>query len=114
MVTAGPGAGKTRILSHRYCFILLTDDSISLPQILTLTFTEKAAEEMKTRIYQMLNQLERDLRDSQDNDLWDRIREAKEQFHRNRISTIHSFCAGLLREHPVESGIDPGDRKSVV
>ena len=46
VVTAGPGAGKTRILSHRYCFILLTDDSISLPQILTLTFTEKAAEEM--------------------------------------------------------------------
>ncbi|MFC1891485.1 UvrD-helicase domain-containing protein [Thermodesulfobacteriota bacterium] len=108
VVTAGPGAGKTRILSHRFCFILLNDDSVSLPQILTLTFTEKAAEEMQARIYEMLNRLERDLKDNPDNTLWERIREAKEQFHKNRISTIHSFCAGLLREHPVESGVDPG------
>ena len=50
VITAGPGAGKTRILSSRFCFILLTDDTVSLPQILTLTFTEKAAEEMKGRI----------------------------------------------------------------
>ena len=50
VVTAGPGAGKTRILSHRFCFILLIDDSVTLPQILSLTFTEKAAEEMKARI----------------------------------------------------------------
>jgi ATP-dependent exoDNAse (exonuclease V) beta subunit len=40
VVTSGPGAGKTRILSHRYCFILLTDASVSIPQILTLTFSD--------------------------------------------------------------------------
>ncbi|UCB49500.1 MAG: UvrD-helicase domain-containing protein [Deltaproteobacteria bacterium] len=110
VVTSGPGAGKTRILSHRFCFILLTDDTVSLPQILTLTFTEKAAEEMKGRIYEMLGQLDRDLhtRPNGDEGLRRKIREAREQFHKNRISTIHSFCANLLREHPVESGIDPG------
>ncbi|MGD8984628.1 MAG: UvrD-helicase domain-containing protein [Desulfobacteraceae bacterium] len=110
VVTSGPGAGKTRILSHRFCFILLTDDTVSLPHILTLTFTEKAAEEMKGRIYEMLGQLDRDLhtRRSGDESLRRKIREAREQFHKNRISTIHSFCANLLRDHPVESGIDPG------
>jgi len=110
VVTSGPGAGKTRILSHRFCFILLTDDTVSLPHILTLTFTEKAAEEMKGRIYEMLGRLDRDLhtREKGGERLRKRIREAREQFHKNRISTIHSFCANLLREHPVESGIDPG------
>jgi ATP-dependent exoDNAse (exonuclease V) beta subunit len=110
VVTSGPGAGKTRILSHRFCFILLTDDTVSLPHILTLTFTEKAAEEMKGRIYEMLGQLDRDhhVRHKGDEHLRKRIREAREQFHKNRISTIHSFCANLLRDHPVESGIDPG------
>ncbi len=107
VVTSGPGAGKTRILSYRFCFILLTDDTVSLPQILTLTFTEKAAEEMKGRIYDMLIRLDRRLSERDDEELRHRIRKAKDQFDKNRISTIHSFCANLLKEHPVESGIDP-------
>ncbi|NLA75867.1 MAG: UvrD-helicase domain-containing protein [Deltaproteobacteria bacterium] len=106
-VTAGPGAGKTRILSLRFCFILLTDPSVNLPQILTLTFTEKAAEEMKGRIYDMLISLGKRFSRQGHDRLRERIRNAKEQFDRNRISTIHSFCANLLREHPVESGVDP-------
>jgi len=110
VVTAGPGSGKTRILSHRFCFILLIDDSVTFPQILTLTFTEKAAEEMKTRIYETISRIEKDLhiRGITEEGLQRRIRETREQFHKNRISTIHSFCANLLREHPVESGVDPG------
>ena len=108
VVTSGPGAGKTKILSNRFCFILLTDHSVSLPHILTLTFTEKAAEEMKDRIYRMMSRIERELNESADDGLLRKIREAREQFNKNRISTIHSFCADLLRENPVESGIDPG------
>jgi ATP-dependent helicase/nuclease subunit A len=108
VVTSGPGAGKTKILSHRYCFILLSDENIFIPQILTLTFTEKAAEEMKTRIYQMLLDLEKDLDKKGDRSLINKIKAAKEDFNKNRISTIHSFCAGLLKEYPVEAGIDPG------
>ena len=108
VITAGPGAGKTRILSHRYCFILLSDDRVSVPEILTLTFTEKAAEEMKGRIYEILTRLEKDLEASGNIILIKRIRKAKDEFYKNRISTIHSFCANLLRENPVESGTDPG------
>ncbi len=107
VVTAGPGAGKTRILSHRFCFILLTDERVTLPQILTLTFTEKAAEEMKGRIYDMLVTLDKRLRDKGNGAIRERIKEAKDQFDKNRISTIHSFCANLLREHPVEAATDP-------
>jgi ATP-dependent helicase/nuclease subunit A len=108
VVTSGPGAGKTRILSHRFCFILLTDYTVSIPQILTLTFTEKASEEMKARIYEMLMSMERKIGKDGDDFMLNRVREARERFHKNRISTIHSFCADLLREHPVEAGIDPG------
>jgi ATP-dependent helicase/nuclease subunit A len=97
VVTSGPGAGKTRILSNRYCFILLTDSSVSVPQILTLTFTEKAAEEMKGRIYKMISRLERELEAGHDENMLQKIREAREKFNKNRISTIHSFCANLLR-----------------
>jgi ATP-dependent helicase/nuclease subunit A len=108
VVTSGPGAGKTQILSHRFCFILLIDDTVSIPQILTLTFTEKASEDMKTRIYEMLTDMEREIGKDGDDFMLKRVREARERFHKNRISTIHSFCADLLREHPVEAGIDPG------
>ena len=110
VVTAGPGAGKTRILSHRFCFILKIDDSVTLSQNLSLTFTEKAAEEMKTRIYEIISRIEKDLhiRGIEEEGLKTRIKEIRERFHKNRISTIHSFCANLLREHPVESGVDPG------
>ena len=108
VVTSGPGAGKTKILSNRFCFILLTDHSVSIPNILTLTFTEKAAEEMKDRIYRMISRIEREYKGGADDRSFLKIREAREQFNKNRISTIHSFCANLLRENPVESGIDPG------
>ena len=112
MVTAGPGAGKTRILSYRYCFLLLMDDRLSVPGILTLTFTEKAAEEMKARIYSMLSQLDQLLKDKPgvEEGVREKIHEAREQFFKNNISTIHAFCADLLRDHPVESGLDPNFR----
>ncbi|MBN1625509.1 MAG: UvrD-helicase domain-containing protein [Deltaproteobacteria bacterium] len=108
VVTSGPGAGKTRILSNRFCFILLTDPSVSLANILTLTFTEKAAEEMKERIYRMIGRIEGEFKGRADDGILLKIRQAREQFNKARISTIHSFCADLLRENPVESNIDAG------
>ena len=108
VVSAGPGAGKTRILSYRFCFIILSDDFVTVPQILTLTFTEKAAEEMKNRIYWILAQIADYLKTNRDSTIKKRILRAMEDFHKNRISTIHSCCANLLREHPIESGVDPG------
>ncbi|UCG99702.1 MAG: UvrD-helicase domain-containing protein [Deltaproteobacteria bacterium] len=110
VVTAGPGAGKTRVLAERFCHIILTNDDVGIGEILALTFTEKAAEEMKARIYtelsRILNELRR--RRGSDSTIIRRLKETLDNFSQNRIGTIHSFCAYLLRHYPVEAGIDPG------
>ena len=110
VITAGPGAGKTRVLTERFCHIILTNDDVSIGEILALTFTEKAAEEMKARIYIQLSHILNDLRRKEDSDskIVRRLKETLDNFSKNRIGTIHSFCAYLLRQYPVEAGIDPG------
>ncbi len=109
-VTAGPGAGKTRVLAERFCHIILTNDEVGIGEILALTFTEKAAEEMKARIYTQLSRIVNELRQREGSDgtIIRRLKEALDNFSQNRIGTIHSFCAYLLRHYPVEAGIDPG------
>ena len=110
VVTAGPGAGKTRVLTERYCHIILTCADVGIGDILALTFTEKAAEEMKARIYVKLSGVVHELerRQGHDSDAARRLKKNLDDFSKNRISTIHSFCAHLLREYPVEAKTDPG------
>jgi len=110
VVTAGPGAGKTRVLTERFCHILLTDDAVGIGEIVAITFTEKAAEEMKARIYVELTRLYHELRreEGEGSTLVRRLKESLDGFSKNRIGTIHSFCSHLLRQYPVEAGIDPG------
>jgi ATP-dependent helicase/nuclease subunit A len=110
VVAAGPGAGKTRVLTERYCYIILTGADVGIGDILALTFTEKAAEEMKARIYVnlsgVLHELER--KKGPNSNGARRLKKNLDEFSKNRISTIHSFCAHLLREYPVEAKTDPG------
>jgi ATP-dependent helicase/nuclease subunit A len=110
VVTAGPGAGKTRVLTERFCHILLTDDEAGIGEIVAITFTEKAAEEMKARIYVELTRIYHELRrkEGEGSPMVRRIKESLDGFSENRIGTIHSFCSHLLRRYPVEAGIDPG------
>lgn len=110
VVTAGPGAGKTRVLTERFCHILLTDDEVGIGEIVAITFTEKAAEEMKARIYIELTRIYHELRreEGEDSAIVRRLKEGLDGFSKNRIGTIHSFCSHLLRQYPVEAGIDPG------
>jgi ATP-dependent helicase/nuclease subunit A len=110
VVSAGPGAGKTRVLTERFCHILLTDDEVGIGEIVAITFTEKAAEEMKARIYRELTSLYHELRreEGEGSALVRRLKESLDGFSKNRIGTIHSFCSHLLRQYPVEAGIDPG------
>lgn len=74
-VVAGAGSGKTRVLAHRYAYIV-NDIGVSPGNILCLTFTNKAAQEMKRRISTMVD------------------RGSVNDF----ICTIHSFCAKFLRK----------------
>jgi ATP-dependent helicase/nuclease subunit A len=95
LVSAGAGSGKTMVLTQRY-FHLLTNQRVKTEQILTLTFTRKAAQEMRERIAREL----------------DAAGMAKErrELARAPIGTIHSYCERVLREHALEAGIDPNFR----
>lgn len=96
-VVAGAGSGKTRVLAHRYAF-LVNELGISPGNILCLTFTNKAAQEMKSRIARMVD------------------RGSVNDF----ICTIHSFCVKFLRREIYRIGypknftvLDEEDAKSL-
>ncbi|MDR1210754.1 MAG: UvrD-helicase domain-containing protein [Spirochaetaceae bacterium] len=86
VIAAGAGSGKTRVLAARYAWLVM-EKGYRPEEILALTFTNKAANEMHSRIYALL----REERDNQN------AREAVENFHKARISTIDSFCASAAR-----------------
>ena len=98
-VTAGAGTGKTEVLTRRIIKILGREKHY-LDRLMVLTFTDKAAVEMKERIYQAI---EKELAQTGE----DHFQKLKDTFLHNYISTFHSFCATLLREYPIEAGIDP-------
>ncbi|MDI6719886.1 MAG: UvrD-helicase domain-containing protein [Methanomicrobiales archaeon] len=95
-VTAGAGTGKTKVLVEKY-IDLLESGAVPVDAILALTFTEKAAKEMKERIRSAIA--------GKSGERWERIRE---EFPWANISTFHSFCSQVLREFPLEAGVDPG------
>jgi ATP-dependent exoDNAse (exonuclease V) beta subunit len=93
VLSAAAGSGKTTVLVERFVRLVI-EDGIELPRILAVTFTEKAAAEMRRRVRAGFAAHGRP----------DLAREAE----RAAISTIHGFCARVLREHAVEAGLDPG------
>ncbi|MGH8651624.1 MAG: UvrD-helicase domain-containing protein [Gammaproteobacteria bacterium] len=103
VVTAGPGAGKTRVLVERVIHILRQRQA-GLDQIVAITFTNKAANEMKERLRQKLGELAGHSRQRADGRYWDGL---KRQLESATISTIHGFCSGILRVHPVQAKVDP-------
>lgn len=94
-IVAGAGTGKTKIISKRFLKLVL--DLIERggkdPQskILVITFTDKAANEMKERIIKELE--DNSLHAYSDTDLW--------------ISTFHSFCIRILKKYSIEAGLSP-------
>lgn len=102
LVTAGAGSGKTRVLSERFVH-LVRGGAVDLRRLAALTFTEKAAAQMRERIADLFQRLSAAAPDT-DAERWDMLR-ADVEFA--PISTIHSFCALLLRQHAVEAGVDP-------
>src|SRR3989441_12127968 len=101
-VTAGPGAGKTFVLVERYLEILRTK-KVSVDNIVAITFTNRAANEMRQRVRLKIDEL---LQTTSGNErqTWLRHKRALEGAV---ITTIHGFCSRLLHEFPVEANIDP-------
>jgi len=107
-VTANAGTGKTRVLVHRYLNILLGVDllktDIEPQEVVAITFTRKAASEMLAKIAQ---NIEEKLKTCENKILSQRLEYIRENLIYANISTIHSFCSKLLRDYPIEAGINP-------
>ena len=98
---ASAGTGKTRVLVDRY--VRLLEAGVAPRNILAITFTRKAAAEMRQRVMATLRQRHREgaLTEA-------RWREIRDAFNDISISTIDAFCLSLLHEFPLEAGVDPG------
>ena len=105
-VEAGAGTGKTWVLSQRYLRLLLDDDELLPSDILTLTYTEAAAGEMKARIESLI---ESSLKDYPNQE---RKQNILDGISDSWISTIHAFSTRLIRESGLSLDIDP--RASVI
>ncbi|HEU4766539.1 MAG TPA: UvrD-helicase domain-containing protein, partial [Pyrinomonadaceae bacterium] len=101
-VTAGPGSGKTTVLVERYLHIL-REQSLSIDQIVAITFTNRAANEMRERLRSELNLILA----TATGDERRRWLNYKRTLDGAVITTIHGFCARLLREFPLEARVDP-------
>ena len=100
-VNAGAGTGKTKVLTERYVYILENGDlekGKEIESIVAITFTRKATQEMKERIREEIKS-----KFPQDKK-WRRFYNDMEKAN---ISTIHGFCANLLRENALYLNIDP-------
>lgn len=102
-VTAGAGSGKTYTLVARYATLLA--EGIPPRQIAAITFTKKAALEMRSRVREALVKLE--VQAKNDDEERQRWADLSAQMDAARIGTIHSLCTEILRAHPAEAGIDP-------
>ncbi len=101
-VSAGPGAGKTLVLVERYLEILATQN-IPVDQIVAITFTNRAANEMRERVRK---ELDKRLRATAGDERRRWMRH-KRTLEGATITTIHGFCSRLLHEFPVEAEVDP-------
>lgn len=97
IISSPAGSGKTEKLARRY--IALLKSGAGVERILAVTFTDKAAAEMKQRILTILK--------AEDSRLFDSL---IEKIPLMRVSTIHSFCGTLLRRFSFEAGIDANYR----
>ncbi|HIU64688.1 MAG TPA: UvrD-helicase domain-containing protein, partial [Candidatus Avacidaminococcus intestinavium] len=101
-VAAGAGSGKTRVLVERFINIIRVEKA-SADEILAITFTRKAAREMRERIRQSISSLVHE-------------EETRSQYWQNQlrlleraqINTIDSFCSRILKDNPVEAQMEPG------
>ncbi len=101
VLEASAGTGKTRVLVTRYINLLRA--GVDPSNVLAITFTRKAAAEMRERIVLQLREL--GTRSAADEARW---RELRARLGDIEISTIDAFCLSLLREFPLEADLDPG------
>ncbi len=105
VVEAAAGTGKTTELVKRVVRLIETGRAERIDQIVAVTFSEKAAGELKLRLREELERAR--LAATPHSDGAARLERAVQRFEEAHVSTIHGFCADLLRERPVEASVDP-------
>src|SRR5882672_12267944 len=103
VVEAAAGTGKTTELINRILRVLATGRA-KMVQVVAVTFTEKAAGELKLRLRE---ELERARAAAAAPAVGAALEEALKTLEEAHVNTIHGFCAELLRERPVEARVDP-------
>lgn len=101
LLSSGAGCGKTHVLTERYLSHLR--DGVEVGQLAAITFTERAARQMRGRIRQAVLT---HLRESSEDEA-ERWARHLRNLETASICTIHSFCGTLLRQSAVEAGLDP-------
>ena len=86
LILAGPGTGKTRVLTHRISY-LVNIKNINPENILAITFTNKAADEIRIRLKDLLNN--------------------EDSLKKLNLTTFHSLCYTILKEHSYQIGLNP-------
>lgn len=102
LVCAGAGSGKTHVLIERFIEILKKNENVAVSQLVAVTFTRKAATEMRNRLKSKLKAL---LESDEGNR--ERWQACLGEVDGARIGTIHSLCEFIIKSFPVEAGIDP-------
>jgi len=104
-VEASAGTGKTRSLVERAIEIIKHAPGLKMHELVAITFTEKASCELKARLRK---RLEEEIASSEETEaIKKKLKQALYEFEQAEVSTIHSFCARLLRLRPIEAGISP-------
>lgn len=122
-LTASAGSGKTFVIERKYISCLaqkFNNKFVTPAQIVTITYTEKSAAEMRKRILESINRIigngfsifEKEYEflkftENQYNEFIEHLSDVKENFYKSNISTIHSFCLKILKENFVYTGLNP-------
>jgi len=104
LIEAAAGTGKTKLIIDRILHGLGAG-KFRVPRLVAITFTEKAAGELQSRLRAGLSKSLQDERLAPTQR--ENLKTALDEIDRANISTIHSFCAGLLRERSIDAAIDP-------
>ena len=106
VVEAAAGTGKTTELVKRILRVI-AEGKADVTTIVAVTFTEKAAGELKLRLREELERARQQAAGSGQPAVLGRFEDALKNLEEAHLGTIHGFCADLLRERPVEAGVDP-------
>lgn len=109
VVVAGAGAGKTRVLVKRFLYTLfqLGMEPSNLREIVAITFTKKAAAEMRDRLRSEMERVVKVVEKKglkKEYQIWNQVRQRLDEA---QIYTIHAYCQSILTREPIVTGVDP-------